>query len=535
MNETPMETPPPAGAVVALPLGRIRLDRGTQTRAARSSRSGDWRDTLNRTRVADYTDKLRRDIELPPLAVWVVSDDPELARDEVVLGAGFHRYAAHQRAGRAAAVCRVFHGTLADVIWEGAGSNQAHGEPLTADDQRHLARMFLGDPRFAAVPMQAIADRVGVRRETLSRWRTRWIGAGLLKDIARTVEVRRGGHVYALQVPTHAERGATRAGASAAGAPSTTTPPPSSSVSPALAPAVPAGHPVIRSQDGQRGLVKALMAAWGVDEAAAWATVTNGPPQKKPKRERDPLDRYYTPPALAGLVCDLLPGLSTAPVLEAAAGGGSFITAAQRRDAEVWSCDLDPAAPGLDDADRVLGRGVDFLELPPPADPVGWCPGNPEFARALQHVQHALRWTALGVAWILRWDFWGSNGRRAFWRDHPPVVACPLSPRVPFDQAWLPPAERAAKKSATDMREYGLFVWVPGWTRRAQVVPLAWKDADRDPRDEEQVRELLRVALRARLRDPATPTNHAAVLRAALAGAPHRSLSLAPPAELVLR
>jgi len=223
-----------------------------------------------------------------------------------------------------------------------------------------------------------------------------------------------------------------------------------------------------------------------------------------------------------------------APVVEAAAGGGAFIVAAQTLGAAVWSCDLDPDAEGLGYADRVLGRGVSFLDLPPPKTPVGWMPGNPEFSRALQHVQHALRWTALGVAYVLRWDFWGSSTRRAFWKAYPPVVAAPLVPRVPFDQAWLAPAERARKKNNTDMREYGVFFWVPGWTRRARVVPLAWKDTDRDAGDEAEIRALLTAALRARLRDPDLPAGHAPLLRAAVDQAPPRALTLAPPVELAL-
>lgn len=169
----------------------------------------------------------------------------------------------------------------------------------------------------------------------------------------------------------------------------------------------------------------------------------------------DPLQRYYTPDALAERLVALLPVHGGSRVLEPSAGGGAFVRALGAMTPHVYALDLDPRAPVLQSrrvavADRRVG---DFL-APLPA---GWprfdlVVGNPPYGEAEAHVRRAIEVVCPGgtVAFLLRLGFLASQGRRALWREHPLSVLHVLSERPSFT------------RGATDKYDYALYVWVRG-------------------------------------------------------------------------
>ena len=97
---------------------------------------------------------------------------------------------------------------------------------------------------------------------------------------------------------------------------------------------------------------------------------------------RDPLDRYYTPDALADMcVRTLIERVGGCPtvVLEPCSGGGAFGRAALRAGViDVAGCDIDPAAAPGYPCDRVAVE--DWRPtMPQPAPGGGWVLTNPHY------------------------------------------------------------------------------------------------------------------------------------------------------------
>lgn len=164
---------------------------------------------------------------------------------------------------------------------------------------------------------------------------------------------------------------------------------------------------------------------------------------------RDPLDRHYTPDALALACCEAVAGEGVRPpvIVEPSVGGGAFARAIRR----VWpssrliGVDVDPTAGGLAQADEA--HVADF-----PAHAGGWTwraglvIGNPPFTAdtAIPHVA-AARMLGDVVALILPWSCLG--GVEA-WAEQVtgaarPAAVWPLSPRP-----W-----------PDSVRETALFLW----------------------------------------------------------------------------
>jgi len=108
-----------------LKLSQLRIDGGTQPRVA-----------INEEAVADYAERLREGVVLPPITAFF---------DGIVywLADGFHRYHAHRRAGREAIAVDVHDGGLREAILYSVGANTEHGLRRTNEDKRKAVETLL--------------------------------------------------------------------------------------------------------------------------------------------------------------------------------------------------------------------------------------------------------------------------------------------------------------------------------------------------------------------------------------------------------
>lgn len=140
----------------ALALARIRLDGGTQSRAA-----------LDEDVISDYVEHLD---ELPAPVVFHDGADYWLAD-------GFHRVRAHERAGKTRITVEVRQGSSRDAILYSVGANVSHGLRRTNADKRRAVEMLLRDEEWGGKTNRWIAKACGVSHRF----------ASLLRDQLATV------------------------------------------------------------------------------------------------------------------------------------------------------------------------------------------------------------------------------------------------------------------------------------------------------------------------------------------------------------
>lgn len=190
---------------------------------------------------------------------------------------------------------------------------------------------------------------------------------------------------------------------------------------------------------------------------------------------RAAFDEYLTPEpfamGMARRVNEILP-YKPRMVIEPSAGTGAFVRASRIfwPEAPVIAVEIQQQhaeALWMAGASSVsIASWIEVIEavqrnptLPPP-----WLIiGNPPYNEAAEHIEAALKVMESGewLAMLLRINFFGSNGRRAFWarkKDR-------LRYLIPFTQR---PKFRNNKSDAT---EYGCFIWQKGWTGNAEILP----------------------------------------------------------------
>jgi len=147
-NEVPIST---------LPLGRIRLDGGTQLRAK-----------IDEGVINDYAEALRTGGALPPVTVF---QDGKT----IWLADGFHRYKAHYQAKEKHILAYIHKGTLRDAVLFAVGANASHGLRRSNADKRRAVEALLKDEEWSSWSNCEIARRcavsdhfVGVVRAELS-------------------------------------------------------------------------------------------------------------------------------------------------------------------------------------------------------------------------------------------------------------------------------------------------------------------------------------------------------------------------------
>lgn len=120
-------------------LDEIRIDGGTQ-----------MREQINEDVVADYAALIRNEIKFPPVIVYFDGTNNWLAD-------GFHRYFAHQAAGKEEINITLRNGTKREAILYAAKANSTHGLRRTIADKRKAVKRMLDDPEWSLWSDRAIA------------------------------------------------------------------------------------------------------------------------------------------------------------------------------------------------------------------------------------------------------------------------------------------------------------------------------------------------------------------------------------------
>jgi len=132
------------GTEQRLSLDKIKRARDVQPRVA-----------MDKTVVAEYGDRLEAKDKLPPVVVFFDGEDYWLAE-------GFHRVAAHEKAGRKQIDCVLCEGTKEDAQWHALQSNKTHGLRRTNEDKAKAVMMAPEHPKGKDLSDRQIADLVGV-------------------------------------------------------------------------------------------------------------------------------------------------------------------------------------------------------------------------------------------------------------------------------------------------------------------------------------------------------------------------------------
>ena len=132
-------------------LDEIIVDAGTQVR-----------ETIDDDVVEDYAEHLAEGRTFPPVTVF---------RDGVkqYLADGFHRFRAHQRAGRTHIEAKVHAGTLNDALWFAVGANRAHGLRLKQGDKKRAIVLTL--KVWPERSQRRIAAQVGCTQQYVAKVR----------------------------------------------------------------------------------------------------------------------------------------------------------------------------------------------------------------------------------------------------------------------------------------------------------------------------------------------------------------------------
>ena len=170
--------------LVPVALDKIRLDGGTQSRAA-----------MDLEMVAEYADNYHQEIQMPPVVIF---KDPQGA---LWLADGFHRWHAARRAGLERLPCQVHRGDRIDALRHSLGANAAHGLRRSNADKRRAVELALehevelaAKEGRATLSDSALGRMCRVDHKTVARHRANHPGNS--QDGIRTV--RRGLSTYTL-------------------------------------------------------------------------------------------------------------------------------------------------------------------------------------------------------------------------------------------------------------------------------------------------------------------------------------------------
>lgn len=181
--------------------------------------------------------------------------------------------------------------------------------------------------------------------------------------------------------------------------------------------------------------------------------MTPGAAIARPRREADPLERYYTPPALAALHMDWVHavaqvnGWSTGPCIDPCAGGGAYLETCP---AAFVGTDLDPQHPDVREADFTIdwpSWGGRFVAT------------NPPFTRAGE-LHSCMRLADVGGSMLLRLGaLEATKDRRAMW-DDPRLCAVILLGRASFRRPKHLVEQYGPLKGGA-ASTYAIAVWAP--------------------------------------------------------------------------
>ena len=149
----------------------IRIDGGTQSRVA-----------INNELVQDYAQAIESGTEFPPVVVFNDGVDNWLAD-------GFHRFHAHNAAGKASIAADVRMGTARDAVLFSVGANGTHGLNRTNADKRKAVETLLADSEWAQWSNVAVAKACAVSEGFVRHLR-------INEDTPATRTVERNGKTY---------------------------------------------------------------------------------------------------------------------------------------------------------------------------------------------------------------------------------------------------------------------------------------------------------------------------------------------------
>jgi ParB-like nuclease domain len=168
----------------SVPLSRIRIDDGTQTRAR-----------LDADTVTDYAASYKAGEQLPPVILF---DDG----DQLWMADGFHRYGGAKKAGRTDVPAIIYGGTKRDALLFSAGCNGTHGLRRSSEDKRKAVSMVLADPEWVNKSNVCIAEQCRVSDQLVATVRA------TLSNSRNTTERRRGrdNRTYKARKPRKAKK-----------------------------------------------------------------------------------------------------------------------------------------------------------------------------------------------------------------------------------------------------------------------------------------------------------------------------------------
>jgi len=162
---------------LSIPLAKIRAEESTQPRAA-----------IDRTLVDEYAEALERGDVFPP--IYVLLDG-----EQYWLVDGFHRLAAHAKAGAKTINARVSNGTRRDAEWQCLAANATHGKRRTRADKRRAIERALMDEEWRKKSDREIARHLHVSDKTVGAHRARLEASAEIPQMDER-EVTRNGKTY---------------------------------------------------------------------------------------------------------------------------------------------------------------------------------------------------------------------------------------------------------------------------------------------------------------------------------------------------
>ena len=137
--------------MTTLKLTDVRTDGGTQSRVA-----------FNEATVSEYVEALADGADFPAIIVFYDGEFHWPAD-------GFHRLAAHERAGLPEIEADVREGTQRDAITFSLSANETHGLRRTQADKRNAVLTALADPEWSKLSGREIAKLCNVSHDLVAR------------------------------------------------------------------------------------------------------------------------------------------------------------------------------------------------------------------------------------------------------------------------------------------------------------------------------------------------------------------------------
>ena len=117
--------------------------------------------------VNEYAEAIQRGAEFPPGRVFHV--EWRTGAQDYFLSRGFHRFFAHQKAGREGIRVEVIKGSRNDAVVDACGANAEHGARRTNEDKRKAVATL--HSMFPKKSTRAIAEMAKVSHEMVAEYR----------------------------------------------------------------------------------------------------------------------------------------------------------------------------------------------------------------------------------------------------------------------------------------------------------------------------------------------------------------------------